>query len=486
LLNADVNMAGRLALLDAGKYEEFDAKGTIQLSNFDYAAADLPQTVNIRNASMEITPKFMKLQNLSLKTGKSDITASGEVQNYLAYALRDELLKGNIQIQSNYLDVNPFMSTTDTAMVAEGQQDVSGYIRVPKNLDFTTTASVKRLIYDNMDIADLNGTLQVRDGQIDIRNLALKTLGGTIDFGGLYDTRNDKGPKIDLQLNMRNLDIGQCSKTFASLKSLAPAAAFAKGSVSLENFRFACQADEAFNPDLKTVNGAGTLVLGKVTLSGFEPVKKVAESLKIAGMNAWAFDGAKASFTIVNGEVILQPFDTKIGGMASTLGGKSGLDQSINYLMNIEIPRAKFGGAAASVLSTLTAKAGAAGIKTGNSENIPVGIKIGGTVLNPKITTDIRDRAENAMDDLKKQAEDRAREELEKRKKELEDRTNAEKDKLKKEAEAKLNQEQERLKNEADKVKQEAERKAKEEADKAKKKAEEEAKKQLNKLFKGK
>jgi flagellar biosynthesis GTPase FlhF len=212
----------------------------------------------------------------------------------------------------------------------------------------------------------------------------------------------------------------------------------------------------------------------------------VAESLKIAGMNAWAFDGAKASFTIVNGEVILQPFDTKIGGMASTLGGKSGLDQSINYLMNIEIPRAKFGGAAASVLSTLTAKAGAAGIKTGNSENIPVGIKIGGTVLNPKITTDIRDRAENAMDDLKKQAEDRAREELEKRKKELEDRTNAEKDKLKKEAEAKLKQEQERLKNEADKVKQEAERKAKEEADKAKKKAEEEAKKQLNKLFKGK
>ena len=486
LLNADVNMAGRLALLDAGKYEEFDAKGTIQLSNFDYAAADLPQTVYIRNASMEITPRLMKLQNLSLKTGKSDITASGEVQNYLAYALRDELLKGKLDIQSNYLDVNPFMSTTDTATVAEGQQDVSGYIRVPKNLDFTTTASVKRLIYDNMDIADLSGTLQVRDGQIDIRNLALKTLGGTIDFGGLYDTRNDKGPKIDLQLDMRNLDIGQCSKTFASLNSLAPAAKFARGSVSLEDFHFASQADEAFNPDLKTVNGGGTLVLGKVTLSGFEPVKKVAESLKIAGMNAWAFDGAKASFTIVNGEVILQPFDTKIGGMASTLGGKSGLDQSINYLMNIEIPRAKFGGAAATVLNTLTAKAGAAGIQTANSETIPVGIKIGGTVLNPKITTDIRDRAENAMDDLKKQAEDRAREELEKRKKELEDRANAEKDRLQKEAEAKLNQEKERLKNEADKAKQEAERKAKEEADKAKKKAEEEAKKQLNKLFKGK
>jgi hypothetical protein len=182
----------------------------------------------------------------------------------------------------------------------------------------------------------------------------------------------------------------------------------------------------------------------------------------------------------------VKPFDTKIGNYKATIGGKNGLDQSIDYAVNMDIPRSEFGGAANAALNSMVSRANAKGFKGNLSDQIPVAVRITGTFKDPKVSTDIKQQANDVMNDLKKQAEDKAREELEKQKKALEDRAKAEKERLKKEAEDKLNKEKDRLKSEADKAKAEAERKAKEEADKAKKKAEEEAKKGFNKLLKGK
>ena len=152
----------------------------------------------------------------------------------------------------------------------------------------------------------------------------------------------------------------------------------------------------------------------------------------------------------------------------------------------MEIPRAEFGGAANGILNGMLAKASSNGIKAEIGDVIPIAIKVTGTFADPKVTTDIRNQANNAMNDLKKQVEQRLKEEAERQKKELMDKANAEKDRLKKEAENRINQEKDKLKSEAEKAKSEAERRAKEEADKAKKKAAEEAKKGLNNLFKGK
>jgi hypothetical protein len=143
------------------------------------------------------------------------------------------------------------------------------------------------------------------------------------------------------------------------------------------------------------------------------------------------------------------------------------------------VPRSEFGGAANGVLNGLVAQANKNGFKGELGDNIPVAINVTGTFTNPKIKTDLKQQANNAMDDLKKQAEQKAREELERKKKELMDQANVEKDKLKKEAEAKLKAEQDRLKVEAEK-------KAKEEAEKLKNKAKDEIGKGVKDLFKKK
>jgi hypothetical protein len=302
-------------------------------------------------------------------------------------------------------------------------------------------------------------------------------------MSGLYDTQRDEGPAVGMTFDMQNLDIKQTAKTFNTLKQLAPVAENTKGTASVSNFRFSCQADQAFNPIMNTVNGGGELSTSMLEIEGFEMIKQVAGALKIKKLGKWKMEPFKAEFSIVNGEVAVKPFKTRIGNVPAEVAGNNKLDGSIRYAVNLNIPRSEFGGAANAVLNDMVSRAGKAGVNVNPGETIPVAVLITGTFANPKVSTDIQSAAGNAMDDLKAQAEARIKEEAEKRKQELENKAKEEADRLKKEAEAKLNAEKARLQSEADKAKAEAERKAKEEADKAKKKAEEEAKKKLKGIF---
>jgi hypothetical protein len=278
---------------------------------------------------------------------------------------------------------------------------------------------------------------------------------------------------------MNALSVKETAKTFSTVKQLAPIAEHTNGTVSVSGFNFSCKADKAFNPYMKTVNGSGTLKTSALEIEGFEMIKKIAGALKMDKLKKWKMEPFQASFTIEKGNVTVKPFKTKVGNYTAEIGGQNGLDKSINYAVNLEIPRAEFGGAANGILNGMLAKASSNGIKADIGDVIPIAIKVTGTFADPKVSTDIRNQASNAMNDLKKQAEQRLKDEAERQKKELLDKANAEKERLKKEAETKLNQEKEKLKSEA-------ERKIKEEADKAKKKAAEEAKKGLNNIFKGK
>jgi hypothetical protein len=167
-----------------------------------------------------------------------------------------------------------------------------------------------------------------------------------------------------------------------------------------------------------------------------------------------------------------------VNGIKATVAGSNGFDQTIDYSMATQIPRSAFGGAANSALNGLIASANSKGANFSVGDVIPVAIKIGGTVTNPVISTDLNKAGGKIMDDLKASAAAEAA----KLKAEAEAKVKAEADRLKKEGEAKLDAEKQKAAAEADRLKKEAEAKAKAQADSVKKAAEKKAKDELKKF----
>ena len=152
------------------------------------------------------------------------------------------------------------------------------------------------------------------------------------------------------------------------------------------------------------------------------------------------------SFKFTNGRVFVDPFDANLNGFSSTIGGSNGFDQTIDYMMNMKIPKDAFGGAAASVLDNLVSQANTKGANFTVGDVIPVSLKLGGTVLNPKVSTDLNRQGAKAMANMKAAAEA----ELVKKKAEAEARLKSEADARKAEADARIKEEKEKAQKEID------------------------------------
>ena len=74
-------------------------------------------------------------------------------------------------------------------------------------------------------------------------------------------------------------------------------------------------------------------------------------------------------FTIEKGRVNVKPFKLKTEYVSADLGGWTSFDQSINYVMNLEVPRELFGSEANAALDDMLSKANVAGTKLLVGEN---------------------------------------------------------------------------------------------------------------------
>ena len=462
MINADFAAKGKYSTAQKKNYEDYDAKGTVQVSNLSYTSEGKPKTT-INEMKLTFTPKEVELNSFSSKVGASDFSADGSLQNFIAYALRGETLKGNLQLKSSLIDLNEWMTGTPAQQSAQKDTGASGMsvIEIPENIDFTFGAVVKKLLYDNMAMENVRGTLVVKDKVVRMNDVFMQLMDGSMVMNGKYDTKDPGKPLFDFDMAIVDFDVQKTGATFATVEKMAPIVKNSSGKFS-SFMKAEGTLDQHMSPVMASLNGYGNLKTSVIIIQNFTPLVKVADALKMEKLKKTDIQPVNLTFKFANGRVNVDPFDVNLAGFKSKVGGSHGFDQTIDYTVATEIPRDAFGGAANSVLTGLTSKAG---VSVG--ETIPVQIKLGGTVTNPTVSTDINKMAAKAMDDLKAQAQA----ELDRKKKEIEDKAKAEADRLKKEAEDKA-------KAEADRLKKEAEAKAKAEADRLKKEAEDKLKKQ--------
>ncbi len=102
----DVTLKGKLSAIENEQYENFVAKGTAQVNDFRYSGEMVSDPVQIETARLDFSPASLNLVSFKSNIGKNDFSAQGQLTNYLAYALKDEILKGNLKTTSRYFDLN--------------------------------------------------------------------------------------------------------------------------------------------------------------------------------------------------------------------------------------------------------------------------------------------------------------------------------------------------------------------------------------------
>jgi len=472
-VNAAIGLNGRYSAIEREEYDKFDAHGTLELSDIQYKAAGMPDVL-ITKAVLAFSPQFLDLSTFESKIGNSDLSMKGKIENYLAYYLRDETLKGNFAISSTFFDVNQFMSEdpADTAAAAAttaSADTASGAVEIPKNIDFVLTSDLKRIKYDTYDINNFGGQLIMKDGVLKFVNNNFKLLEADFKLSGQYHALDIKKPYANLQFEVKNLDIPKAYANFNTIKKLAPICENTEGKLNLS-----LDVKNNFTPnmdvDYNSIDGKGNLFIQQAKVKESKFTKGLATAVKNDKFNNLELKDLKIYFTIVKGKLNVQPFDLKISKSKAKVSGWNSLDGKMDYTMATSINRDEFGGAANAQAAQLM---GALNQKVGANVQLPqfidLDVKITGDVTDPKFAVYPKGTSGEAGQSVKDQVKDvlldKAKEEAEKLKQQAEEEARKKADELKAIALAEVDKQkkiaEEKVKAEADKLKKDAENKAK-------------------------
>lgn len=405
LLVADLTAKGRMSAIESKQYENFNANGSLSLSGMNYKSETYPKGIAINQFMLTFNPKNVTLNNCDVKMGNSDVKATGTLNNFLAYYLKNETLQGTLNLHSNLIDLNEWMgSLTATAGAAPDTAKMS-VIEIPSNIDFTMNTSVAKLLYQDLIIQNLKGNVTMQNAMLAINGVTFNTLDGLVNMSGSYATKDVKQPDINLDLAVSDFDIQKTYKAFTTVQKMAPIAERCNGKVS-SSFNVVGKLDQHMQPQLNTLSGKGVLKTGNVTLSNFEPVSQMADALKMPQYKQLAVQNVNLSFKFKDGRVDVEPFETNLAGTKATIEGSNGFDQTIDYKVDLTIPKSQLGTQAAGMVNNLLASANKT-VGTNISVPDPVNVKvlIGGTVSKPVIKTGLKDAAMNLTETVKEQVQ---------------------------------------------------------------------------------
>ncbi|OJY87548.1 MAG: hypothetical protein BGP14_12545 [Sphingobacteriales bacterium 44-15] len=420
MLNADIAFKGNKSSIDKSQYDKINTSGTLSLSDLSYVSKDYPGGIKVSEAAFTFNPKNITLNTLKAEYLKSRITASGSVDNAIGYALKDEPISGTLNVSADRVNLNDLMGTS-TAPADTTAAAASAPFEVPKNIAFTLNANIDKLIYDKVEYDNLKGTVAIKDQTVSLKNVAMDALGGSLSLNGYYSTKaSKKTPDISLSYDVNALDAEKTFNAFNTVQALMPIGKFISGKINSE-LTLNGKLGGDMMPLLSSLTGKGNLLLIEGVLKKFAPVEKLAQTLNVNELNGFSLKDIKTYFEFANGKVLVKPFHVKVKDIDMEIGGMHGLDQSIDYAIGLKVPRSMIGSQGNALINNLAQQAASKGIPVKLSDYINLNVKMGGTLTNPQLKTDLQQVAGDATADMKQQAVAFAQQKIDSAKNEVKD-----------------------------------------------------------------
>lgn len=393
LFTADLKIAGSMSQIDKEQYEQIKAEGKLQLEQFDMKQGN-GDPIAIRSAVMFFTPKYVDLQQFEASMGKNDVQMKGRLEQFIPYFLKDETLKGSLQMTSNYINLNDFMTSeevapADTTATVVTDSISTEMLLIPTNLDLTAEMNLKQVVMDKIELTDMQGKAQIKGGKAILNGLRFNAFGGTVGAAGVYDTSVPATPVCDMAFEVKNASFAKTFMAVQSLQKVAPIFENMEGTYAM-SLAMRCGLLEGMTPDLNSLDASGTLQSTDVRIAGVTALDQLADLIKYPALKNIAPKDLNLKFAIREGKVKVDPFKINIGETSMTLGGITGLDQSVDYNGTLTL-----GGNGVTVLGV-------------NVKQVP--FTITGTFKSPKIALDTNSVKESVTEEVKETVKETVKE----------------------------------------------------------------------------
>ena len=369
---------------------EINGNGQLNFSEIIYSSPQLPEPFSLKEASITFTPAKVSLDRFSAQIGKSDIKATGQLENVLSYFLKDAELKGNLAISSNFFDLNPWMAGPSAELSA---------VELPGKIEFLMDVQFNEVLFDNLKLQNVRGSLLLKDKVLKMDGLYMEALGGRMIASGKYDSSIPQTPTIDFDFSISQVGFADAYNSFITVQTFAPIANHLHGNFNAK-IKLSSQLDNNLVPLWQNFTSYGKLDIASASLTDFAPFNQVAKAIKWDKIQNPTLNNFHPSYSIEEGRMKIDPFTVTIENTDMVISGSYGIDKSLNFDLILKMPASELRGQTANALTNLVGKK----VSLCTDETVDILVSIGGTYDKPIIKASLGDIVKSVTSGLKQAA----------------------------------------------------------------------------------
>lgn len=318
----------------------------LQAKNAKAEIRDIEHAIAIPTLDLDFNPQKCVLKKANIQFGESNASVTGTITGIESYLRQRGLLKGNLELVANYLDLNELMEAIngfgapDSLMaqseeMAEKEGD-SPFI-VPFGVDVNMKTTIKKALYEDAEFRNIAGRVYVKDGV-----LVLEEMGFTNDAARMQLTALYRTPRVNhlfLGFDFHLLDI-KIDKLIAMIPEVDTILPMLKSFSGNAEFHFAAETYLKSNYDIKysTLRGAAAINGHDLVILDNETYKNIAKKLMFSKKTENKIDSLSTEITIFKNEIDVYPFLLSIDKYQAIISGRHNLDMTYDYNISLIKP----------------------------------------------------------------------------------------------------------------------------------------------------
>ncbi len=428
LLPDSIAASGRVALdlrlqLPLPAPEQGTVDGSVQLQGVRVQTPALQQPVAIESGALVFQGQRLRADAFAIRLGESDLTLNLDARDWLPFALGDSaaLPKISFAARSILLDLDALLGPADTlgygalffARMAERPVDGRPVEEVAREaglglpalppMELKGDMRVDELRRDGLLLRDVVVGLAANGQRLELTDARLQMMGGGIQVAAqigmpLARPGEETAPAYPVAFSFQVQDVGAAP----FFDTFTPFREHLSGSLLLVGTGRAVL-DENLLPLRESVNASGTAALGEGQLVNWPALKKLGEELGAVGFDTLTFKNWVGKFSISGPRIMLQETAIEASELGVRAAGTLGFNGELDFGATVAFSPALTSRIRGNLASRLT---GAAAAPDGR---VPIGVKVTGPALSPKLELDLSAAAANLAAEAKKEAEAKAR-----------------------------------------------------------------------------
>ena len=346
-IKADLQLKGNQSDAENGRYSKLKNSGTLEIQNINVATEYLPKNFLIKQGIFKFNQDKMNFNTFLASYGESDFKMNGYFQNVFNFiASKNGVLRGSFSFNSNYINVDEFMSNTisNTSVLVDEMTSnakpvaiTKGVIVIPSNLDLYLQANAQKVDFNGLKLKVAKGTLKIKNSSLSMQNTGFELIGCNVTMDANYNSVTPKRAIFDYHIKATEFDIKKAYNEVKLFREMASAAEKAQGIISLD-YNLKGRLNENMEPVFPSLVGNGIVSVKNIKFYGMKMFSAVASKTNSDGIKNPEINKIDIRSSIKNNIITLERFRFKFAGFRPRIEGTTSLDGRLNLKMRLGLP----------------------------------------------------------------------------------------------------------------------------------------------------